>query len=207
MGAAAPLPCPPGEGPFRIKGIAYRGFLLLVEQRVAGGVRAFCEALGDDALAAFVRQPFLAATRYDILPMLPLNTTLAALLGRSLAQLAREAGVAQARHDARHVYRPMVETRSLSDLSTRLPRFGMQYYDFGGYAGHDVAPGHVVLRRTGLPRYVVPWYGPMQAGYIEEIVRELGASWAEGTSRREEPAGGARGFEVCVIDTDVRFSA
>ena len=204
--AFAPLPCSPGDSPFRIKGIAYRGLLQLVEQRVSGGLPAFCAALDDRRLVEFVRQPFLAATRYDILPMLPLNAALASLLGRTLAQLSRQGALAQARFDARHVYSSMVKKASLADLSTRLPRFGVQYYDFGGYTGRDEAPGHVVLRRTGLPRYIVPWYAPMQAAYMEEIVRQLGARQAEATPRREEPAGADRGFEICTLDTDVRFS-
>lgn len=205
--AVAPLPCPPGESPFRIKGIAYRGLLLLVEERVAGGLDAVCEAMNDERMAAFVRQPFLAATRYDILPMLPLNAALAELLGRPLGTFSRDTAIAQARYDARNVYRSMVEVRTLVDVATRLPRFGTQYYDFGSFSGRDEAPGHVVVRRTGLPRYVVPWYAPMQAGYIEELVRQLGAKRAEAVARREEPTGSERGLEICAFDTDVRFHA
>jgi hypothetical protein len=206
MASPPPLPCPPGESPFRIKGIAYRGMLLLVEQRVAGGLGALCESFEDERLAAFVRQPFLAATRYDILPMLPLNAALAELLGRPLAHLSRDAAAAQARYDARNVYRSLVESRSLKDLASRLPRFGIQYYDFGGYSGRDEGPGHVVIRRTGLPRYIVPWYAPMQAAYMEEIVRQLGAKRAEAVARREAPTGSERGFDICTVDTDVKFS-
>jgi hypothetical protein len=205
--AVAPLPCPPGESPFRIKGIAYRGLLLLVEQRVAGGLDALCEVLDDERLVAFVRRPFLAATRYDILPMLPLNAGLAQLLGRPLPLLSRDTAIAQARYDARTVYRSMVEVRTLADLATRLPRFGIQYYDFGAFGGRDEGPGHVVVRRAGLPRYIVPWYAPMQAAYVEEIVRQLGAKRAEAVARREEPTGSERGFEICAFDTDVRFSS
>jgi hypothetical protein len=200
-----PLPCPAGESPFHIKGIAYRGLLLLVEHRVAGGLRALTEDIDDPKLLAFARQRFLASSRYDILPMLPLNATIAERLGRSLPQFAREAAVAQARYDALHVYRPLVEARTLVDVSSRLARFGMLYYDFGGYEGRDEGPGHVVIRRTGLPRYIIPWYAHMQAAYMEEIVRQLGARRAEATPRREEPRGTDRGFEICLLDTDVQF--
>jgi hypothetical protein len=202
----APLPCPPGDSPFRIKGIAYRGLLHFAEMRIRGGRRALAGAVADPRLVTFFEQPFLAASRYDILPMLPLNAAIADLLGRPLQQVSREAAVGQARYDARNVYRPMVEAHTLADLATRLPRFGTQYYDFGGYDGRDDGPGHVVIRRTGLPRYIVPWYAPMQAAYMEEIVRQLGASRAEATPRHEEAAGVDRGVEVCELDTDVSFS-
>jgi hypothetical protein len=202
-----PLPCPAGESPFHIKGIAYRGLRLLVEQRIAGGLSAVAQDLNDESLRVFAQQRFLASSRYDILPMLPLSATIATRLGRSLAQFSREAALAQARYDARHVYRPMVEDRTLADVSSRLARFGMLYYDFGAFAGRDEGPGHVVIRRTGLPRYIVPWYAHMQAAYMEEIVRQLGARRAEGTPRREEQAGIDRGFELCVLDTDVVFEA
>jgi hypothetical protein len=206
MMAFAPLPCAPGEGPFRIKGVAYRGLIVLVERLVPGGVDALCEALGDEALGAFVRQPFLASSRYDILPMLPLNTAIAELLGTTLARFSRDAAFGQARYDARHVYRPLVDAHTLTDLATRLPRFGIQYYDFGGYECTEVAPGHLVIRRTGLPRYIVPWYAPMQAAYMEEIVRQLGARRSEAAARRETSDGYDRGIEVCTLDTDVRLT-
>jgi hypothetical protein len=187
--------------------MAYRGLLLLVEKRLTGGIRALLDALDDERLAEFTQQPFLAATRYDILPMLPLCATVADLLGRPLAQFSREAAVGQARYDARHVYHRLVEAHTLSDLSTRLPRFGIQYYDFGGYEGRDRGPGHLLLRRTGLPRYITPWYGPMQAGYMEEIIRQLGAKHAEATPMREEPTGMQLGFEICTLETDIRYSS
>src|SRR5262249_40395009 len=149
---------------------------------------------------------FLAASRYDILPMLPLNVAAAKLLGKTLEAVSREAAFGQARHDARGVYRRMVESGSLEGLESRLPRFGIQYYDFGDYHGKVDGSGHIVIRRSGVPAYIHDWYAPMQAAYVEEITRQLGASFAEAIPRPPIPMEPRGAFELCAIDTDVRYS-
>src|SRR5690606_12713961 len=47
---------PPGESPFHVKGIAYRGHLEYVEAHVPGGVDAMKAAFPDPAVAAFFDQ-------------------------------------------------------------------------------------------------------------------------------------------------------
>jgi hypothetical protein len=76
------LPRPAGTSPFQIKGIPYRGLAYLVSRTLPHGLDDLCEALDDAALREFVRQPFLASSRYDVLPIRPLMMTLARLLGR-----------------------------------------------------------------------------------------------------------------------------
>jgi hypothetical protein len=187
MRVAAPLPCDPGTSPFHIKGIALRGLVHMVECRVPGGLDAFADGLDDPRLGAFVRQPFLAASRYDLLPLLPLNMALARLLGTALEDLAHLQGAAQARYDATHTYKVIVSGGTLADLAQRLPRLGAQYYDFGAYDAYLEAPGRVVVRRTGMPAYVLRWFMPMHLGYVEEVVRLMGARHATASAREPRP--------------------
>ena len=123
--AASPLPCAPGESPFHIKGMPYRGLLYFVAKSLPGGVEAFTAALEDPRLRAFVGQTFLATVRYDVLPMLPLFTTLARLLDVPFDALVQGAAASQARYDARTVYQ-----RILS----------------GGFPGADREPHHTLRR-------------------------------------------------------------
>lgn len=166
---------------------------------------ALLDAIADVRIHAFLKTRFLASSRYDILPFMPLNVAAAKLLGKTLHGLSRDTGAAQGLFDAKGVYRSLVESRSLADLESRLPRFGSLYYDFGTFTGRLVAPGHVVVRRTGLPRFIHDWYAPMQAAYVEAIVRELGASFVEVTPRPPEPSLRRGPFELCVLDSDVKW--
>jgi hypothetical protein len=212
MRIAAPLPCDPGTSPFHIKGIALRGLVHMIERRVPGGVDLFADSLDDPRLGVFLRQPFLAASRYDLLPLLPLNMALARALGTSLEELAHLQGTAQARYDGTHTYRVIVSGGTLADLAQRLPRLGAQYYDFGAYEAHLEAPGRVVVRRTGMPAYVLRWFTPMHIGYVEEVVRMMGARTAAGSAREARPIApypatpGSPRFELVDTETVVDFA-
>ncbi len=201
----APLPCTPGSSRFHIKGLAYRGLVQLVERRVAGGLDALERELDDERVRAFVRQPFLAASRYDILPMLPLNATIARLLKKPLRDLGAQQGALQARHDVEQVYRSPFQSMNVDDPTPVLGRFGDLYYDFGECDAELLRPGHVLHHRRGLPEYVLPWFAPMHAAYIEELIRLKGVSFAEAVPRPPTAAGSQHGIRIVDLDTDVRW--
>jgi serine/threonine protein kinase len=180
--AASPLPCAPGESPFHIKGMPYRGLLYFVAKSLPGGVEAFTAALEDPRLRAFVGQTFLATVRYDVLPMLPLFTTLARLLDVQFNALVQGAAASKARYDARTVYQRILSGGSPSEIASRITRFGAQYYDFGKMAGENTGPKTFVLLHSGVPAYLSPWYAPMHVSYTAEVARLCGAEEVETSS-------------------------
>jgi hypothetical protein len=202
---APPLPCEPGSSTCHVKGIAYRGLVRLVERKVPGGLRALDEELGDPRLAVFVRQPFLPASRYDMLPMLPLNVAVARLLGRPLESLAVEQGAVQARYDVRHVYRRFFEAMTLETVAAFIGHYGALYYEAGECTAEPAEPGHLVVHRRRVPTYVLPWFAPLHSSYLEEVVRLKGARAVKATCRPPTEAGNRRGVALVDIDTDVRW--
>jgi hypothetical protein len=203
--ATGSLPCDPGASPFHVKGIAYRGLVRLVEKRVPGGMEGLERELDDARLAAFVRQPFLAASRYDLLPMTPIIVAIARLLGESLEGLATQLGAREAAHDIEKLYGRLFAAMTFDNLPLFLARFDGQYYDFGDCAGELVEPGHVVLRRAGLPEYVVRWIAPMYSSYIGEILEKKGAGYVEVTPRPPRDAGMRSSFPIVDLEVDVRW--
>jgi serine/threonine protein kinase len=204
---APPLPCEPGMSTFHIKGIAYRGVVKLVESRVKGGLPALDEELGNPAISQFIRLPFLAASRYDVLPMLPINVGIARVLGKPIETLGVEQGIAQARYDARYVYRRLFEEMTFDTLPAYLARFGAQYYEAGECTAELVAPGHALLRRKRVPAYVLPWLLPIHAAYAEEVVRLKGARAVASKSRPPVEAPTHKGIAVVDVDVDVTWRA
>ncbi len=200
------LPCPPGASPFHIKGISYRGLMQLVERRVPGGVEPLLRELDDERLVAFVRQPFLAASWYDILPMLPINDAIARLLGKPIDVLGREQGAQQARYDVEHVYKRFFEVMTFENAAELLARFGRQYYDFGDCVGERVSPGHVVVTRRGLPAFVLRWFAPMHAAYAEQVLRMKGATFVEAAVHPPVDAGTRAGVPIVDVATDIFWS-
>ncbi|MGH7293541.1 MAG: serine/threonine-protein kinase [Polyangiaceae bacterium] len=204
---APPLPCDPGMSTFHIKGIAYRGVVRLVEERVDRGLAGLDEELNDPAVSRFIRQPFLAASRYDVLPMLPVNVAVARLLGKSLEGLASEQGIAQARFDARYVYRRLFDEMTFETLPAYLGRYGAQYYEAGECSAEAVAPGHALLRRKRVPAYVLPWLQPIHCAYAEEVIRLKGARTVQSKARPPTDAPTHKGIRVVDLDVDLFWRA
>jgi len=200
------LPCAPGTSPFHIKGIAYRGLLQLVERRVPGGLAELEGHLHDDRIAPFLTQPFLAASWYDILPMLPVSAAVAQVLGKPIETLGREQGAQQARHDVETVYRGLFDSLDFDNVAAKLARFGRQYYDFGDCVGTLVSPGHAEIQRLGLPEFVLRWFAPMHAAYAEQILRMKGATFVEATIQPPIAAGVRDGIPIVDLVTDLLWS-
>jgi hypothetical protein len=200
----AKLPCAPGTSTFYVKGIAYRGVVRLVD-RVPGGFAALARELDDADLLAFVRQPFLTASRYDILPMMPLNAALARLLDKPLAALAADQGKAQASYDVRYIYRRLFEQMTLDAFHTYVPRIADQYFDVGECTAERIGSAHVVVHRRRLPEYVLPWLAPLEAAYLEQLVRAKGATAVQATLRPPLAAASRKGLAIVDLDTEVRW--
>jgi len=199
----APLPCPPGKGPFRIKGLFYKGFLLHVASTV--GVEAFLASLPDDVLRSFLTQPFLAAVRYDIFPFVPLSQALARKLGVRFDSYVRETTAAQARYDATHVYKTIFDTHRPEELADKIARFNAQIYDFGKFAGQITEPNHVVIDFRGIPAFLEPWFGPMHVAYAEESLRIVGARDVTMLSHVVDDAGTKDGYPLVSFRTELRW--
>ena len=200
------LPCKPGASPFHIKGIAYRGIVQFVDRRVPGGLEALERELDDERVVGFLRQPFLAASWHDILPMMPINAAIARLVGKPLDVVALEQGAQQASYDVEQVYRRLFDAMTFDNVQVILARFTRQYYDFGDGVGELVAPGHVLYRRLGVPEFIVRWFSPMHAAYGEQILRMKGATFVESTVSPPAQAGKRDGFPVVDIETHLLWS-
>jgi serine/threonine-protein kinase len=204
---ASPLPCPPGQSPFHIKGLPYRGFVHLVGKTVPGGLDAFAAALDDPRLATFVQQPFLASARYDVLPLLPLFMALARVIQTPFETLVRETATAQVRYDARTAYQRVLSGASPAAITEKIGRFGAQYYDFGTFTGTNPEPGVTVIVHAGVPAYLQPWYLPMHVQYTLEVARLCGGTDVRVLSSQTVPDGDKDGFPLVATTTALHWKA
>jgi hypothetical protein len=201
----ARLPCDPGTSRFHIKGLSYRGIKQFIHSRLPGGHDAIVRSLDDARLPPFLEQRFLASSRYDILPMLPINAAIARQLGVPLRELAAQQGDAQARYDAGEVYRRTFEVMTLEDPVGSMNRYEMLYYDFGECRGAVVAPGHVVQVRRGMPEYLLPWFTPMHTAYIKALFVMKGAPGVEVVPQAPIASGVRHGLRIVDVETHIRW--
>jgi serine/threonine protein kinase len=196
----ASLPVPPGKSPFQIKGNTYRG--LVHRARVLPrGLDTLCDAIDDRAVGEFLRQPFLASSRYDLLPVLPICVAFSDLLKVGLNEFVRTGASAQATYDVRTIFRTVIEVRPIEEVAERMARLGARFYGFGTFSGSHplrltgarTAENEVSLVHAGVPAYVLPWYEPMIAAYTAAIAealsgRKVASSWYEIFEREKNGA-------------------
>ena len=133
--------------------------------------------------------------------MLPINVSIARILGQTLENVAADQGIAQARYDARYVYRRVFEEMRFETLPVYLARFGGQYYEAGEFTAELLGTRHILMRRRRVPAYVLPWLLPIHAAYAEEVIRLKGGRAVE--SKGREPVVGPTKKGVTVVDFDV----
>jgi hypothetical protein len=159
----------PGESPFHVKGVAYRGHLEYVEANVPGGVAAMKAAFTDPAVAEFFDQTFLASTFYDVMPLAQAGVICADLSSLSFYEFVRTRTIAQAERDVRGVYKWLLALVSPRMVATRLPKFLAQYLDFLAFEVLEASPKRVVGRLSGIPLELKCWQSTVFEAYYVHV--------------------------------------
>ena len=174
-----------GASPYRVKGHVYRGLFESTEKRCPGGVAAVLPRLGDEELAAFFQQKFLAASFYDLLPLLEFGREAAHLAGVPYSTYVRGGARLQAEKDVNGLYRAMLRLASPSLVVARMPRVVMQYMTFGNATGRMVAERTYEILVRGVPEPVQVWLIAAAEGFVpfvlETAVRAVPDEQSAGT--------------------------
>lgn len=170
-----PLPFPPGEGPFRIKGGAYRGHLDYVAEHVPGGVEEMLRGFRDPALATFFTQKFLPSTYYDILPLVVAGYVCARQSRKTYSEFLRIRARYQAQKDIGGVYRMLLKMVSPMSAVERLPALMAQYMDFASDRQFEKQGDRKVeLSGRGIPQLIAPWFSTVMEAYIDVVLTAAG---------------------------------
>lgn len=170
-------PFAPGEGPFRIKGTAYRGHLEFVAAEVPGGLAGMLAAM-NEPLATYFRGSFLAASFYDLMPLVLAAAPCAAAMGLSAPDFVNRRSRVQAPKDLTGVYRFLVAMVPTRTVAKKLPQLFTQILDFGEAKVVRDAPGEVDASIEAIPAAIAPWLCTVMASYGEAALQTSGAKRA-----------------------------
>lgn len=198
-----PLPFPPGQSPFHIKGQFY-----LQAMRALQRCDKPLEALLPDDLRTFCTQEFLASQWYDVLPFPRLAMIEAGARGEGdVREFTRQQAHRAAEHGLKGVYRlflPLVLPQgfALRSLGARMVRAIQQFYDFGPAAMVEPSGPHTLtIERRDVPLCMIEWWSINATGYAEKALILAGVKQPSLTYRYEE-TGGAHGVPLgCVVIT------
>jgi hypothetical protein len=201
-----PLPFAVGDSPFRCTGVNYRNFAAFVDERGAGGLSAFTEALREPSLQKFLSQQFLAASWYDALPMIPLLNELGRALATPPLQLARELARFGVKRDASGIYKLLLKFTSPETLLERSTNTARQYFDFvkSDYAKLDAR--RYRLTHAGVPAVAAPLYMSIVEGFVEAGLGLAGARDVRQRWQKPSPSGTAHGVPIVQLEREISWS-
>jgi hypothetical protein len=165
---------PPGSSPFKTKGNVYRALFESADARVPGGRAAVLARIEDPALLAFYNQSFLAASTYDILPIVPFGVAGAKIVDLPYGEFVRGGAEFTARRDMHGIYRVLLRLASPERVAARLPRILSQYFAFGRIDGHFPRPKTYEATASGLPRPLALWLTSVAHGFVPVVIEKAG---------------------------------
>jgi hypothetical protein len=199
------LPFRAGTSPFHVKGVAYLGHVDYAEKHIPGGAQVVAAAMHDTALREFLEQKFLAASWYDVFPMVPVWYACAKLLHQNPTDFLRERMRYQAASDIHGVYRFLLKLASAKAIALRLPRVMQQYFDFGVSESRVVGPGLVRAKVSGVPEPIVPWFRLAGETYTAIALELAGIAFVQVRRLPISPAGEAHGVRLVSLGFDIQL--
>jgi hypothetical protein len=169
------LPLAPGTHPFRVKGHGLRARMAIYERTVPGGRAAVVEAIEDPRARAYLEQPILAASWYDLFVHAALDIAAADLLGMKPRESVAIASGQQAHEDARGIYRLLLRVVSPHMLVRKMGAISAQYFDHGTVEVERLDTRAARMTRIGIANQLYWWWGGILEGYVRALFERTGA--------------------------------
>ncbi len=165
-----------GEGPFRVRGSVYAGYIDGINKAIPGGLTTVGAEIGDSKVTAFLRDTiFLAASSYDIEPLMHVMRILARFTHTPLDKFIRDGSRDAAERDVVGTYRAQLRSASAEEMATRLPRIFVRYFDPCRAESTDVRANSTEMRFSGLPASALGFYVWPNEGFVSGALEAAGA--------------------------------
>jgi hypothetical protein len=194
-----------GKSPFRAKGVNFRNVLAFAEAKVQGGQAQFLARLHHHDLRAFMAQPFLAASWYDALALIPLIAELSRELHLSTQQCARELAGFVVKRDATGIYKLLLKITTPESLLERSTHTARQYFDFVKSDFTRVDPRVYRLTHSGIPQVAATTYMNIVEGFVDAGLALAGAKEVRQRWERPQPLGIVSGVEIVRLEREIRW--
>jgi uncharacterized protein (TIGR02265 family) len=194
----------PGEGPFHAKGLIYKGLVASTDARCPGGYAAVLARIDDERMKNFLTQNFLAASWYDVMPLLAFSKLAAQVANVPHVKYAHDGARFTANRDINGVHRFFLKLASPKLVADRLPRLMMQYFDFGRVEGVATGPRSYELSAHEIPEPIAQWLMLMIEGFVPVALQLAGAKSVVAKIDPPEPDGSAKG--VALVSTRLHLT-
>jgi hypothetical protein len=193
-----PLPAPPGQSPFHIRGIYYDRLFSRMK-RIPGGVRSVLEALDDPRIVDFAGQRFSWMGWYDVLPAVPITEAFARALKLDFELGVREETKRGALGVVPSAFRPILALPGPAAFAAQSERITATVVDFVRLRIHESTETHSSGWTYGVPLYVAPLIANTTVGFFAAIVQMRGGTDVRARYTDVVREGERDGFETVSI--------
>jgi hypothetical protein len=201
-----PLPVPPGQSPFHIRGIYYDRLIVRMKKRL-GGVAATIDAIDDPRVREFASQRFSWMGWYDVLPAVLITRGFA----RTLNVAYEEGIVEQTKLGALDVvpsaFRPILSLPGPAALAAQAERITATMLDFVRLHIEESTETHTNGWGRGVPLFAAPLIASTVIGFFSAVLQMRGGTNVRGRYTHVVPDGERDGFELVSIRYDFSWSA
>jgi hypothetical protein len=194
-----------GESPFRVKGVTYRNFWDLVEERIRGGRASVLAELSDPALRAFAEQPFLSGTFYDVMPTIALCQAAATMMGVTFDEWVRLLSSYSAEKDTNGIYRMLLRLVSPGMVMERTPAAAKQYFNFVEATVEKVSASLYRTQARGVPSVLAAFYMMVTESFLRRALTLAGARNVKHQWSKPEPDGIREGLPIVVLRREMSW--
>src|SRR5262249_45249859 len=172
------------------------GFTEYARTHVPGGRAAILARIADARVRAYLEQPFLAASWYDVLPYLHLVSASAAAAGLPTSQFVAARSAWQADRDVAGIYRLLLKLSSPEAVAARFGVIFARYFAFATASVDCVGPGFAEMTVARVPQILVGWYRHAVVSAGDRILELAGARDLRVGFSVSEPCGHAIGLPL-----------
>jgi hypothetical protein len=199
-----PLPFPPGQSPFHIKGDFYRQLGISLAHHDARTDGAVTRGLEREGLKDFAGQAFLSSAFYDFLPAPRMTQVVAEVRQRDVYELTAKMGQRAVEAQMQGTYARFLQQLTPANFCARYGQVIRQFYDFGPVTVEPTATG-AALVRTGVPLCVAEWWSLTAVPFLTVPLTANGARGVHVEWRIEPTGEQAGGVALGTVHWDIRW--
>ncbi|WP_394835617.1 hypothetical protein LVJ94_01645 [Pendulispora rubella] len=164
-----------GQGPFRVRGLAYTTTLAYIEKKLPGGRPAVWAKLAGDPFAPFFEQIFLLGSDYDISPYVRLAEIVSRIEGIPIGRFIEERARWSARATTQRLWRHLLHARAPEPMAERLHLAFNRYFQPCVSKTTLVPPARLEGELSKLPRPMNGLFVRATAGFVSGAMEIVGA--------------------------------
>lgn len=152
------VPFPPGDSPYRCKGVMYNDLFVYLDEQIQGGRVAVLDRLKNSRLRPFLLQPFVSVGWYDVFPLVSLQRTAAGMSETTHLEFVKRFSRWTFPRQVYGIYKFLLKLTTPDMMVRSLPRAVNQFFDFIKVDIHQLGPKSYKSSGANIPEVLAHSY-------------------------------------------------